>query len=84
MKTAKVKLDNFHNNKGNPNYIAFDMMIGASNPDNDMSLDGDSLLVDNSISKNNDIIDNGEAIVANLGQFKVVQPGVLAGQLETL
>lgn len=44
------------------------MMIGASNGnDNDMSLDGDSLLVDNSITKNNDIIDNGEAIVGNLG-----------------
>jgi hypothetical protein len=26
LKNAKIKLDNFHNNNNNPNYIAFDML----------------------------------------------------------
>ena len=31
LKNAKVKLDNFHNNNNNPNYIAFDMLQNAKN-----------------------------------------------------
>lgn len=83
MKNAKVKLDNFQNNQNNNNYIAFDMMIGADNNQNESNMNEDFLLVDES-GKNNDIIDYGEIIAGNIGKFKCVQPGVLAGQLEKL
>lgn len=58
LKKVKVKLDNFHANQNNPNYIAFDMLLGAKqqNDDNDM---GDSLLTDNE-TQNMDIIVQGE------------------------
>lgn len=42
----------------------------------------DFLLVDE--QKNNDIIDSGEMIAGNIGKFKCIQPGVLAGQLQKL
>ena len=46
LKNAKVKLDNFHNNNNNPNYIAFDMLQNAKNQNNDDFNDGgDDLLI---------------------------------------
>lgn len=83
MKNAKVKLDNFQNNQNNPNYIAFDMMIGADSNQQENNMNDDFLLVDEG-GKNNDIIDQGEIIAGNIGKFKCIQPGILAGQLQKL
>lgn len=83
MKNAKVKLDNFQNNQNNPNYIAFDMMIGADSNQQENNMNDDFLLVDEG-GKNNDIIDQGEMIAGNIGKFKCIQPGILAGQLQKL
>lgn len=83
LKNAKIKLDNFQNNQNNPNYIAFEMMIGADNGPSDIQNNDDFLLVDEG-GKNNDIIDTGEIIAGNIGKFKCVQPGILASQLNQL
>lgn len=83
MKNAKIKLDNFQANQNNPNYIAFEMMIGADNDQPENSMNEDFLLVDEG-GKNNDIIDYGEVIAGQIGKFKCIQPGILAGQLQKL
>lgn len=58
-------------------------MIGADSNQPDNAMQGDDfLLVDD--QKNNDIIDSGEVIAGNIGKFKCVQPGTLAGQLQKL
>lgn len=46
-------------------------------------MNDDFLLVDEG-GKNNDIIDYGEVIAGNIGNFKCIQPGILAGQLQKL
>lgn len=46
-------------------------------------MNDDFLLVDEG-GKNNDIIDYGEVIAGNIGKFKCIQPGILAGQLQKL
>jgi len=50
LKNAKKKLDNFHANNDNPNYIAFDMLENVKNAGNDdfMDDDGDNLLLNDS------------------------------------
>ena len=67
MKNAKIKLDNFQNNKNNPNYIAFDMMIGADGGKQDNNLNDDNFLLVDDSAKNTDIIDHGEAIAGQIG-----------------
>lgn len=67
MKSAKVMLDNFDKNKSNPNYIAFDLMIGANNNQQDNTLTDDLMLLDDG-NKNNDIIDYGAVIAENISK----------------
>lgn len=59
------------------------MMIGADNNQQENGMNDDFLLVDEG-GKNNDIIDYGEVIAGNIGKFKCIQPGILAGQLQKL
>ena len=59
------------------------MMVGADNNQQDNNMNDDFLLVDES-GKHNDIIDHGEVIAGNIGKFKCIQPGILAGQLQKL
>lgn len=56
------------------------MMIGADSNQQENNMNDDFLLVDEG-GKNNDIIDQGEMIAGNIGKFKCIQPGILAGQL---
>lgn len=83
LKNAKVKLDNFHNNNNNPNYIAFDMLQNAKNQNNDDFNDGgdDLLINDPSGPKNQDIIAHGEKIADKLGKVRTINPNILASQL---
>ena len=59
------------------------MMIGADSNQQENNMNDDFLLVDEG-GKNNDIIDQGEIIAGNIGKFKCIQPGILAGQLQKL
>lgn len=72
LKNAKVKLDNFQNNQNNPNYIAFEMMIGADNNQQDNAMNNDDFLLVEDGNKNSDIIDSGEMIAGNIGKFKCI------------
>lgn len=58
-------------------------MIGYDGGPQENNMNEDFLLVDEG-GKNNDIIDHGEAIAGNIGKFKCIQPGLLAGQLQKL
>ena len=81
LKNAKKKLDNFHANNDNPNYIAFDMLENAKtgNDDFNMEDDGDNLLLNESnvTGKQVDIIHNGETIAEHLGKVQTTNPNIL-------
>ena len=88
LKNAKIKLDNFHANNDNAQYIAFDMLENAKTTGaNGQDLMGgeDNLLdeVDQS-GKQMDIITHGEKIADILGKVKTINPNLLASQLNKL
>jgi len=87
LKNAKVKLDNFHANSDNAQYIAFDMLENAKQTGGAQDMMGgeDNLLdeVDQS-GKQMDIITHGEKIADILGKVKTINPNLLASQLNKL
>ena len=61
MKNAKLKLDNFEANKGNPHYIAFDMLANAKDDFMKQESNEDDLLMDDNLTNRaKDVINYGE------------------------
>jgi hypothetical protein len=86
LKNAKDKLDNFHANNENAQYIAFDMLENAKTTGNDNLHDGDDDLLGevDQTGKQMDIITHGEKIADILGKVKTINPNLLASQLSKL
>lgn len=84
LKTAKVKLDNFQANNNNPNYIAFDMLEGAKQNQQDDGMNNEDFLLVEDGNRNIDIITHGERIADTIGKVKTIQPSLLASQLANL
>ena len=61
MSNAKNKLDNFNNNKGNPHFIAFDMLANAKDDFMKSENAEDDLLADDQLTNRaKDVINYGE------------------------
>jgi hypothetical protein len=86
LKNAKTKLDNFHANNDNAQYIAFDMLENAKTTGNHEIGGGEDNLLDevDQSGKQMDIITHGEKIADILGKVKTINPNLLASQLSKL